>query len=253
MSTRAPTTTPAPADRPRLLRIQEVAAEVGLTTRSIRYYEELGLLEPAARSEGDYRLFDASDLERLRFIKSLRDDAGFSLAQVGQLLEDEAARERNRERLRPHDRPGRAADLPRRGAHSRRAPDRAPRGEGRTPRLDDRRGPGPPGSHPRRPGGPRADGAMPAVEAAAVIATRRVRVPPPQLPAVLRRSGDLAGRHLDAAGRPGVARPRADPRPALARGRGRGPVHPGHDLRPVRGRPRRHPAQASDADRRRSP
>jgi MerR family transcriptional regulator, repressor of the yfmOP operon len=95
MSTRAPT----PTDEPRLLRIQEVAAEVGLTTRSIRYYEELGLLAPAARSDGDYRLFDASDLERLRFIKSLRDDAGFSLAQVGQMLEDEAARARNRERL----------------------------------------------------------------------------------------------------------------------------------------------------------
>lgn len=101
MSTRAPTPTPtsSPVDQPRLLRIQEVAAEVGLTTRSIRYYEELGLLEPAARSEGDYRLFDASDLERLRFIKSLRDDAGFSLAQVGQMLEDEVARARNRERL----------------------------------------------------------------------------------------------------------------------------------------------------------
>jgi DNA-binding transcriptional MerR regulator len=83
-----------------LLRIQEVAAETGLTTRAIRYYEELGLLEPAARSDGAYRLFDESDLERLRFIKELRDDAGFSLAQIGQLLEDEAARERNRERFR---------------------------------------------------------------------------------------------------------------------------------------------------------
>jgi DNA-binding transcriptional MerR regulator len=85
---------------PRLLRINEVAAETGLTTRAIRYYEEMGLLEPAARSEGDYRLYDASDLDRLTFIRSLRDDAGFSLAQIGQLLEDEAARERNRERLR---------------------------------------------------------------------------------------------------------------------------------------------------------
>jgi DNA-binding transcriptional MerR regulator len=90
---------------PRLLRIQEVAAEVGLTPRSIRYYEELGLLEPAARSEGAYRLYDADDLERLRFIKGLRDDAGFSLAEVGQLLEDEAARARNRERFRATDDP----------------------------------------------------------------------------------------------------------------------------------------------------
>ena len=94
--TDAPTTTTAP----RLLRIQEVAAETGLTTRAIRYYEEMGLLEPAARSDGAYRLFDESDLERLRFIKELRDDAGFSLAQIGQLLEDETARERNRERFR---------------------------------------------------------------------------------------------------------------------------------------------------------
>jgi len=82
-----------------LLKINEVAAETGLTTRAIRYYEEIGLLEPAARSDGAYRLYDASDLERLQFIRSLRDDAGFSLAQIGQLLEDETARERNRERF----------------------------------------------------------------------------------------------------------------------------------------------------------
>ena len=91
----APQTDPRP-----LLRIQEVAAALGLTTRSIRYYEEIGLLEPAARSEGAYRLFDEDDVERLRFIKGLRDDAGFSLAEIGQLLEDEAARTRNRARFR---------------------------------------------------------------------------------------------------------------------------------------------------------
>jgi DNA-binding transcriptional MerR regulator len=94
------TTTTQTAASTTLLKIQEVAAETGLTPRSIRYYEEIGLLEPAARSEGAYRLFDAEDLERLRYIKGLRDEAGFSLAQIGQLLEDEAARERNRERLR---------------------------------------------------------------------------------------------------------------------------------------------------------
>lgn len=88
----------------RLLRIQEVAAEIGLTTRSIRYYEEIGLLAPAARSGGDYRLYDRDDLERLRYIKGLRDDAGFSLAEIAQLLEDETARARNRARFREsHD------------------------------------------------------------------------------------------------------------------------------------------------------
>jgi len=92
--------THAAPTQPRLLRIQEVASELGLTTRAIRYYEELGLLKPAARSEGAYRLFDADDVERLRFIRGLRDDAGFSLAEIGRLLEDEEARARNRARFR---------------------------------------------------------------------------------------------------------------------------------------------------------
>src|SRR3954454_13815458 len=94
-----------PTAESRLLRIQHVAADVGLTARSIRYYEEVGLLKPAARSEGAYRLYDADDLERLRFIKGLRDDAGFSLAEIGQMLGDEAARTRIRERFRATDDP----------------------------------------------------------------------------------------------------------------------------------------------------
>ena len=68
-----------------------MAADTGLTPRTIRYYEELGLLAPAARSEGAYRLYDTEDLERLRFIRGLRDDEGFSLAEIGQLLEDEGS------------------------------------------------------------------------------------------------------------------------------------------------------------------
>ena len=94
----------APADHhaepARYLRIQEVAEETGQTPRAIRYYEEQGLLQPAARSEGSYRLYDEADLERLRFIKGLRDDAGFSLAEIGQMLEDEQARTRNRQTFR---------------------------------------------------------------------------------------------------------------------------------------------------------
>jgi DNA-binding transcriptional MerR regulator len=98
------TLTPTPdAEAEPLLRIQEVADEVGLTTRSIRYYEEIGLMKPA-RSEGSYRLYDAEDVARLQFIKGLRDDAGFSLAEIGQLLEDETARARIGERFREsHD------------------------------------------------------------------------------------------------------------------------------------------------------
>jgi len=83
-----------------MLRIHEVATDTGLTPQAIRYYEEMGLLEPAARSEGAYRLYDADDVERLRFIRGLRDDAGFSLADIGLLLGDEQVRARNRDRFR---------------------------------------------------------------------------------------------------------------------------------------------------------
>jgi DNA-binding transcriptional MerR regulator len=89
-----------------MLRIHEVAAETGLTTRAVRYYEEVGLLRPAARSGGDYRLYDASDLERLQYIKNLRDVAGFSLGEIAGLLEDEDVRARNREAYRATDDPG---------------------------------------------------------------------------------------------------------------------------------------------------
>jgi MerR family transcriptional regulator, repressor of the yfmOP operon len=71
-----------------LRRIQDVADEVGLTTRAIRYYEEMGLLTPAARSGGSHRLYDESDVERLRTIRGLRDDAGFSVGDITRLLED---------------------------------------------------------------------------------------------------------------------------------------------------------------------
>jgi DNA-binding transcriptional MerR regulator len=99
-----PPETPQEPARADLLRIQKVAADTGLTARSIRYYEEIGLLEPAGRSDGDYRLYDSDDLDRLRYIKGLRDDAGFSLAEIAQLLEDETARARNRARFREtHD------------------------------------------------------------------------------------------------------------------------------------------------------
>ena len=65
----------------------------------------MGLLRPAARSGGDYRLYDASDLERLRYIKNLRDVAGFSLSEIGALLEDEDVRARNRAAYRVTDDP----------------------------------------------------------------------------------------------------------------------------------------------------
>ena len=76
-------------DTNHLRRIQDVADEVGLTARAIRYHEEMGLVTPAARSDGSHRLYDATDVERLRAIQALRDDAGFSVHDIARMLEDQ--------------------------------------------------------------------------------------------------------------------------------------------------------------------
>ncbi len=53
-------------------RIGELAAKVGLTERTIRYYEELGLLESVKRLEGGVRIYTDDDVRRLRFIQKLK-------------------------------------------------------------------------------------------------------------------------------------------------------------------------------------
>src|SRR3954454_938958 len=88
-----------PEDRPTLQTIGAVAREVGLTPRAIRYYEELGLLQPAVRVKGADRLFDAGDIRRLGEIKRLREVIGFSLAEIAELLDTENIRSELRERF----------------------------------------------------------------------------------------------------------------------------------------------------------
>ena len=84
------------ADDAELRPIGAVARELGLTARAIRYYEEYGLLRPAVRVKGADRLFDASDVQRLREIKRLREVIGFSLAEVKELLDSDDVRARLR-------------------------------------------------------------------------------------------------------------------------------------------------------------
>jgi DNA-binding transcriptional MerR regulator len=71
-----------------VLLIGEVAERAGLATSAIRYYEELGLLQPAARESGR-RLFDESAANRLRAITAAR-EAGFSLEEIRRLLDSQS-------------------------------------------------------------------------------------------------------------------------------------------------------------------
>lgn len=71
----------------RTWRIGEVAARTGLTPRTLRHYDELGLLVPSARSWGDYRLYDEADLLRLLQVQNLK-ALGLSLAEIADALAD---------------------------------------------------------------------------------------------------------------------------------------------------------------------
>jgi len=83
-------TTQAPE---RSYRIGDVAERVGVTTRTIRYYEELGLLRTAsARTKGAHRLYTDADIARLEELIRLRDLLGLTLEELVALAEAEEAR-----------------------------------------------------------------------------------------------------------------------------------------------------------------
>ena len=75
-----------------LFTIEQVSARTGLTKRTLRYYEEVGLLPPTGRTEGNYRRYNEEDIQRLERIKKLRDLLGFSLADIRELLNAEDER-----------------------------------------------------------------------------------------------------------------------------------------------------------------
>lgn len=67
------------------MQIGEVADRVGLSLRTIRYYEEVGLVQPSARTSGGFRLYTEPDVARLRLVKRMK-TLGFSLDEMGDLL-----------------------------------------------------------------------------------------------------------------------------------------------------------------------
>jgi DNA-binding transcriptional MerR regulator len=66
--------------------IGNLAAATGAKVRTIRYYEQIGLIRPFGRTEGGHRIYGAEDLHRLTFIRHAR-ELGFSTADIRELLE----------------------------------------------------------------------------------------------------------------------------------------------------------------------
>jgi DNA-binding transcriptional MerR regulator len=68
-----------------LVQIGEVADKLRVSTRTIKYYEELGLIKPGERSPGGFRLFREEDVERLKRILKMK-GMGFSLTAIREVL-----------------------------------------------------------------------------------------------------------------------------------------------------------------------
>lgn len=68
------------------MKIGDVARQTGLTTTTIRYYEDIGLVRPPARAANGYRDYGPEAVERLRFIRDAQ-DSGLSLSEVSSILE----------------------------------------------------------------------------------------------------------------------------------------------------------------------
>lgn len=66
--------------------IGEVAGTVGLSLRTIRHYEEVGLVPPSGRSAGGFRLYSEDDVERLQLVKHMK-PLDFTLAEMRELLD----------------------------------------------------------------------------------------------------------------------------------------------------------------------
>src|SRR5678815_3619763 len=70
-----------------LLKVGELAKRTGKTVRAVHLYEELGLLQPAVRSKGGFRLYSARATRRIEWIQKLQ-DLGFSLTEIKAFLRD---------------------------------------------------------------------------------------------------------------------------------------------------------------------
>lgn len=70
---------------PTTMHIGELADRTGLSNRTIRHYDEIGLLHPSGRTEGGFRLYTGTDLARLLIIRRMK-PLGFTLEQMAELL-----------------------------------------------------------------------------------------------------------------------------------------------------------------------
>jgi DNA-binding transcriptional MerR regulator len=101
----APPTEDAPRDEAERAaaryQIGEVADRTGVTQRTLRFYEEKGLLRPSDRMEGGFRLYSENDVDRIVQIKGMQTLLGLTLAEIKEMVEAEELRAQMRATFRP--------------------------------------------------------------------------------------------------------------------------------------------------------
>ena len=83
------------------LQIGEVAERTSVTQRTLRFYEEKGLLRPPTRMDGGFRLYSEQDVKRVEHIRRLQDLLGVALAEIKEMVEAEETLRELRAQYRP--------------------------------------------------------------------------------------------------------------------------------------------------------
>lgn len=94
-------TSSAAGEKAQRYQIGEVAERTGVTQRTLRFYEEKGLLNPPARMEGGFRLYSDDDIQRIEYIRQLQQLLGFTLADIKEMVEAEELRQQIIATFRP--------------------------------------------------------------------------------------------------------------------------------------------------------
>jgi len=83
------------------LQIGEVAERTGVTQRTLRFYEEKGLLRPPTRMDGGFRLYSEDDVTRVEHIRQLQNLLGVTLAEIKEMVDAEEVLQELKAQYRP--------------------------------------------------------------------------------------------------------------------------------------------------------
>ncbi len=83
------------------LQIGEVAERTGVTQRTLRFYEEKGLLRPPSRMDGGFRLYSEEDVKRVEMVRRLQDLLGVTLADIKEMVDAQEVLRELRAQYRP--------------------------------------------------------------------------------------------------------------------------------------------------------